>query len=198
MTCERKPPVSTDEPQTQDKAYFQSSKAATMALAGHAWVPHTVKLCTSIACQALDRDAFLAVTRLEIEHMRHAGKENGQLKVTYDQFEQTGIQRKGIRRTLDWLCALGLLAVTHRGTFAVGGDNANEYRLTYLPWKFQQAVGAPQYLQPTNEWKTVKHIPKKPAKPHPKKRVSKYPRVPPHKYPRVPLSLVRDSRDSDT
>jgi hypothetical protein len=182
----------------KDKAYFQSRKAATMALAGHAWVPHTLELYTSIVWQALDRDAFRVLTRLELEHMRHAGKENGQLRVTYDQFGQTGIQRKNIRRTLDWLCALGLLCVTHRGTFAVGGDNPNEYRLTYLSWKFEQSVGAPQYLQPTNDWKTVKHVPKKPAKPDPKKRVSKYPRVPSRKYPRVPLSLVHDSSDSDT
>jgi hypothetical protein len=186
----RKPP--------KDKSYFQSSKAASAALAGHAWIPHTLELLTSPAWQALDRDGLRAITRLEIEHARHAGKENGRLKVIYDQFEEAGIQRKNIKRTLDWLCTLGLLAISHHGTFALGGDNASEYRVTYLPWKFEQAVGAPVYLQPTNEWQKVKHVPQKPANPTAKKRVSKYPGVPPSKYPHVPLRLVGDPSDSGT
>jgi hypothetical protein len=137
----RKPP--------KDKSYFQSSKAASAALAGHAWIPHTLELLTSPAWQALDRDGLRAITRLEIEHARHAGKENGRLKVSYDQYhKEAGIRRENIRRTLDWLCSLGLLAITHQGTFAVGGDNASEYRLTYLPSKLEQLVGARVYLQP--------------------------------------------------
>src|SRR5262249_851745 len=92
---------------------------------------------------------FLA--RLEIEHMRHAGRENGRLVVTYDQFA-AWIKRDRIAAALRACCALGVVDVTESGR---GGPfkTPNRYRLTY-----ENVVGNGAYAEATNEWRLIKTL----------------------------------------
>src|SRR5262249_19195616 len=92
---------------------------------------------------------------LELEHVLHAGKENGHLKQTYEQFVTRGIARQYIRPAIERLIARGLLKVTHQGGYRGAGRlDPSTYQLTYLQWKFVPATGAPQFMEPTNEWKS--------------------------------------------
>ena len=71
--------------------------------------------------------------------------------------------RRLIRQTIAELEGTGLLVVEHRG----GKSDPALYRLTYLRSKCVPAVGAPYYVEPTNDWQKYEPIPSKPkAKPN--------------------------------
>ena len=57
---------------------------------GQPFVIRGVKLLESASLRSLSGYAFLMLNRFEVEHCRNAGKENGYLVVTYDQFVQMG------------------------------------------------------------------------------------------------------------
>jgi hypothetical protein len=133
---------------------------------GEPWVPHSAALLASDAMRSLSRLAFLMLMRLEVEHCAHAGKENGYLVVTYNQFVDFGILRRLVRPTIAELQSVGLLVVEHKGRYGPGRNktDANQYRLTYLKSKFVPVAGVPYYLEPTNEWRHYIKPPKsKPA-----------------------------------
>ena len=111
-----------------------------------------VKLLESTALRSLDRYGHLMLLRLEVEHCRHAGKENGYLVVTYDQFVEWGVPRRAIKQTIDRLVRVGLLVVEHRGRGHAGDGDPNLYRLTYLKSKSVPVAGSPYFLEPTNDW----------------------------------------------
>jgi hypothetical protein len=139
----------------KDKAYYSSAKAARRALGDGGFVPHTAELLKSAAWRARSIYLVRMLDRLEVEHMAHAGKENGFLQVTYDQFVEYGISRRFIRCTIEEGEQLGLLKVTARGFYAADGPiegRPSMYQLLYLPWKYVPGIGAPQYLDPTHEW----------------------------------------------
>jgi hypothetical protein len=70
---------------------------------------------------------------IEIEHMRHGGKENGRLVVTRRQFEKRGIHKDAIAPSLRALEALGFIEITERGAAGVGDHaQAHRFRLTYV------------------------------------------------------------------
>jgi hypothetical protein len=94
--------------------------------------------------------------RFEVEHCRNAGKENGYLVVTYDQFVEWGIPRKFIKPTLSELVNARLLIIEHRGRGYSGRGDPSLYRLTYLKSKFVPAAGSPYFLEPTNDWEKLK------------------------------------------
>ncbi|WP_245307549.1 hypothetical protein [Mesorhizobium sp. AA23] len=84
--------------------------------------------------------------RLEIEHLRHGGYNNGELFVSYGQFVDHGISRKSIKRTQQLAVDLGFLEVTYtEGDGVIRPPNA--YRLTYVPAKGKTT--------PTDEWKAI-------------------------------------------
>ena len=71
------------------------------------------------------------LARIEIELANHAGYENGDLPVTYDQFAKYGVRRKYAARAIDILETFGFIRVK-RGR----GGNAeyrqpNKFGLTY-------------------------------------------------------------------
>lgn len=100
----------------------------------------------SAAWKARPVPLWRILERLEEEHMRHGGQENGNLFVSYKQFVDAGVSKKTIRQMIDVGVALGLLEVM---------DNSNKwrgdvrppasYRLTYIPAKGAKV--------PTDEWK---------------------------------------------
>jgi hypothetical protein len=94
------------------------------------------------------RGAFVVTWRIALEHMCHAGKENGRLKVTYSDFQDWG----GIspRQVVDGIAIaehLGFIKQTKQGLASFEDRRyPNEYALTWQPVKGEL---------PTNEWRKV-------------------------------------------
>ena len=153
---------------------------------GQPFVQLWVELLESTALRSLDRYGHLVLLRLEVEHCRHAGKENGYLIVTYDQFVDWGVPRRAIKPTIDHLVKVGLLVLEHRGRGHAGDGDPSLYRLTYLKSKFLPVAGSPYFLEPTNDWKKFEAKPEvsklRRDKPrgflhwNPEKQLSEFPR----------------------
>lgn len=111
-----------------------------------AFIAHRRTLIESDAWQGLSLVARRILDRLELEHLDHAGRENGQLIVTHDDFARFGIRRKSVSAGLSEVVLRGLVVVTERGR---GGNadfrRASRYRLTYLPTILDA---------PTDEWRS--------------------------------------------
>src|SRR5262249_54657671 len=128
------------------KSNFKPSKIRDVA-AGEPFIQLGVRLLESLALRSLDRYGHLMLLRLEVEHCRHAGKENGWLTVTYNQLVEWGVPRRAIKPTINRLERVGLLVVERRGRGHAGDGEPNLYRLTYLKSKFVPVAGAPCFLE---------------------------------------------------
>ncbi|MEH2501554.1 hypothetical protein V1290_000365 [Bradyrhizobium sp. AZCC 1578] len=96
------------------------------------WAARTVEMLESPAYRVLSLSAHRVISRIEVELAHHGGKENGRLPVTYENFEEYGIDRQAIAPAIREAEALGFIEVTERGR----AGNAefrkpNRYRLTY-------------------------------------------------------------------
>lgn len=111
------------------------------------WLPHRLQLVTSPAWRMRTVPLSNLLERIEIEHMRHAGQENGRLCVSYDQFVAHGVSRKIIRPTINLGIDLGLLDVGQSDEWQGDVKAPNHYRLTYVPEKGRRA--------PSDEWASV-------------------------------------------
>lgn len=123
---------------------------------GEGWVWHTLELITSPAYRAQTRDCRVLVDFLEVEHMRHGGKENGRLVAPYDQLEQWGIGRSRIKAA--FIEAMGLKLVTleqQGGSKAQTKKSCSKYRLTYFASRADHPLLTEYYYPPSNEWKSV-------------------------------------------
>jgi DNA-binding transcriptional ArsR family regulator len=98
------------------------------------FVPMVLSLLESDALATLSLAARRCLDRFLIEHMQHAGKENGRLKVTYEDFATFGVRRASIAAALRELEERGLIEVVERGR---GGNReyrkATVFRITFLP-----------------------------------------------------------------
>ena len=110
------------------------------------WVWLTRELLASPAWRARSINCMRLLDFLLVEHMNHAGTENGNLHATYDQLGGWGLTRSEIRRATEESEFLGLVRCERGGRWA-GTNKPSTYRLTYLP----DRDGHP----PTNEWKRV-------------------------------------------
>ena len=111
------------------------------------WVPHPAKLLRAL--RELSLTARRILDTLEIENCRHSGRENGQLVCTYNDLENSGIDRTCIREALDELIAAGLIEIPRLGRRAYADLRCHSlYRLTYL-----HAFKNGQWAHPTHEWK---------------------------------------------
>lgn len=108
------------------------------------WVAHRLQLVTSPAWRLAPIPLRRVLERLEIEHMRHGGKENGHLVVSYGQFEKFSVSRKSIRGALELGEKLGLLEIRQESNWVGDIRPPNQYRLTYVPENDRRA--------PTDEW----------------------------------------------
>ncbi|WP_074061081.1 hypothetical protein [Rhizobium etli] len=112
------------------------------------FIPRRLEMLISPAWQRAPRPLLRLIERLEIEHLRHGGQNNGELYVSYPQFVAYGMSKKSIRSTLKLGEELGLLQVIREERIIQGDIRpANCYRLTYVPAKGKQ--------NPTDEWKCV-------------------------------------------
>jgi hypothetical protein len=69
----------------------------------------------SYAWRAASRSCQLVIERVLEEHMAHAGRENGNLPVTTDDFLKWGIDEKSLSAAEREAVALGLLYLSRRG-----------------------------------------------------------------------------------
>jgi hypothetical protein len=105
----------------------------------------------SPAWRVLSITARRALNAIEREHLRHAGKDNGKLIVTYKTLAEyclAGDQHL-ISQALRELEALGFIVVKRGKGGNAGRYEPNEFGLTYLPWH----NGAP-----TDEWSQITTI----------------------------------------
>ena len=124
------------------------------------WSWHTLALKQSAAWRSMGIHERRILDRLEIEHMRHAGIENGNLGVSWAQFAELGSDRKIVGLAIHRLVAVGLLVITSEGTAGRGAAHVARYRLTYLPAKTVDDHGVISYPDATNEWKHAPSVPK--------------------------------------
>ena len=110
--------------------------------AGETWVWLTRELLCSDAYQALGINERRFVDFLLIEQCNHAGRENGNLKATYNQLTAFGLTggRKNISETIKKVEATGLVKVTR-----VGMRHMSTYTLAFYP----TADGEPA----TDDWR---------------------------------------------
>ena len=91
------------------------------------------------AYRVLSLAAHRMLDRLDVELGHHGGTENGNLIVTYRQFEAYGIHKDSVGPAQRELEALGFIEITERGCAGNAGfGKPNEFRLTFHP-----AEGAP-------------------------------------------------------
>jgi hypothetical protein len=109
------------------------------------YVKRRLGLNESAAMAELTLAAHRVLLRLEIELLKHAGKNNGALIVTYNDFVAFGMHRSTIAPAIRLLVEVGLIAITDRGWRTAQYGRPARYRITYLP-----AYGKP----PTDEWLT--------------------------------------------
>jgi hypothetical protein len=109
----------------------------------------TQEMLGSHAFRAMSRPAFLVLMRLCLEHMAHAGTDNGRLPVTQRQFAQYGVRKQSVPGAIAELEALGFAKRTDTGRKSFGEfeGRAARFRLTWLP---VLTSGDIQYA--TNEW----------------------------------------------
>lgn len=88
----------------------------------------------SPAYRVLSLAARRVLDRIEIEHGRHAGLENGRLVVTFQDFEDYGVDRHAIAPAINECVTLGFIEITQKGRSGNGEyRKPNMFRLTYLP-----------------------------------------------------------------
>ena len=91
-----------------DKPKPASAKLKDVAKPVGAFVALEMDLLTSPAWRGQSIYCRRLLDRLMIEHLRHAGTENGKLQVSYRQFDEAGIPMRFIKATLAELGARGL------------------------------------------------------------------------------------------
>jgi hypothetical protein len=114
---------------------------------GSSWIWLTQEILESPAWRAMRFAARKIVDRLIIEHLAHAGTENGNLIATYSDFQQYGLRRRSsIAPAIIEAETIGFIDVIERGGSAYAEfRNPSRYGLAWVDRK----DGSP----PTNRWK---------------------------------------------
>jgi hypothetical protein len=104
----------------------------------------------SPAFRVLSQSGHRVLARIEIELAHHGGNDNGQLPVTFQNFEEYGIDRHSIAPAIRECEALGFIRIPVRGRAGNGEFRTpHKFRLTYL-----HALGE----NPTHEWARIEAI----------------------------------------
>ncbi len=111
------------------------------------FVPRPAAMLSSPAFRTLSLSAHRVLGRVEVEHCMHGGMDNGMLPVTFQNFEDYGIDRKSIGPAIAECVALGFLSITEKGRAGNGEwRKSNKFRLTYI---------AMRGVQPSNDWNKI-------------------------------------------
>ena len=112
-----------------------------------AWLPR--EALESPAYRALSLSGHRVLARIQLEHLAHAGKENGKLPVTFLDFEEYGIHRSAIAPAIREAEALGFIRITREGRSGNGEWRIpNMFALAHLP-----TTDDPK---PSESWKRIK------------------------------------------
>ncbi len=114
---------------------------------GQPWCWLSRELITSAAWRARSINTIRLIDALLVDHMNHAGTENGNLMATYDQQVTWGASRPCLKGSIDEATFLGLIRVDPGGRWA-GTNEPSRYRLT---WLYNDRDDTPA----TDEWKRV-------------------------------------------
>lgn len=115
---------------------------------GQSWTWLTQQMLESPAWRAMPLASRRVVDRIIIEQIAHAGRKNGELTVTYNDFAAYGIRRSTIIEAIAIAEALGFIDVTLRGRRSYGiAHLPSQYAVTWLP----RCDGTP----PMNSWQRV-------------------------------------------
>jgi hypothetical protein len=121
------------------------------AIAGQ-FAARPIALLESPAYRVLSKAAHQVLSRLEIEHAHHGGRDNGALPLPYAQLVGYGLQRRSIAPAIRELEALGFIRTTRKGC---AGNAAWRqpalYRLTYRNAKDEVGDGS-------HEWRLIETI----------------------------------------
>jgi hypothetical protein len=134
-------------------------RKSPISLPKECFTPHTRSLKLSASWRSMTQHEHRILDRLEIENECHAGRENGNLAVSWRQFAEYGVAQKFISPGIDRLAKIGLLEITSPGTAGHGPAHCSRYRLTYLPAKTIDENGNVSYPEPTHEWRTAPDVP---------------------------------------
>jgi hypothetical protein len=108
-----------------------------------------VAMLESPAYRSLSLAAHRVISRVEIELAHHGGKDNGRLPVTYDNFQEYGIDRHAIAPAIREAVALGFLEITEAGRAGnAEWRTPNLFRITYRPAKGVPGDGS-------HEWRRI-------------------------------------------
>jgi hypothetical protein len=132
--------------------------------AGEPWIWLTRELLESAAWSTAPINTRRVIERLMLEHMAHAGTENGRLIVTYSDFQKYGINSRDVAAAIADAAARGLIIVTQRGRASAGiNRKPNRYALGWLPmwdgasapnrWKSWAAAPIAQDIESTLQMK---------------------------------------------
>lgn len=116
-------------------------------LSGVPWIAMRHDLMTSPAWLLRPISLVRLIERLQIEHLEHAGTANGQLSVSFRQFQAFGISRRMIAPTIHLGEGLGLIRVNRSTVISGPLREPHSYQLTFIPAK--DAKG------PSDEWRKV-------------------------------------------
>jgi hypothetical protein len=117
------------------------------------WAPREVEMLESPAFRALSLSGHRVLARVEIELAHHAGRDNGRLPVTFEDFHKYGMNLHAIAPAIRECCALGFLQITEHGCAGNAEYRSpNKFRLTYRPI---MEVRGNTY---TNEWRWITTI----------------------------------------
>lgn len=116
------------------------------------FAPRLVEMLESPAYRALSLAALRVISRVEIELAHHGGKDNGKLPVTYDNFQDYGIDRHAIGPAIREAVALGFLEITVAGRAGNAEWRApNLFRITFRPAKGVPGDGSHEWRQIDNK-----------------------------------------------
>ena len=98
------------------------------------WVWITREMMESPAWRAMSENARRLLDRVMLEHMAHAGTENGNLPVTYDDLGRWGIRRNSVAPVIAEAVALGwLLHQRGQASHVAGKGHPQRFGLAWLP-----------------------------------------------------------------
>jgi hypothetical protein len=114
-----------------------------------AWL--SIEALESPAYRALSLSGHRILARIQIEHAHHGGKDNGELPVTFQDFEAYGVERSSIAPAVREVEALGFIRITQMGRSGNGEwRRPNKFALTHLATKDNP--------QPPEDWKRIKTV----------------------------------------
>jgi hypothetical protein len=113
------------------------------------FAPVLVEMLESHSFRALSLSARRVINRVEIELAHHGGTDNGKLPVTFDDFEDYGIDRHAIAPAIREAVALGFLEITEPGRAGnAEWRSPNLFRITFRPAKGVPGDGS-------HEWRLI-------------------------------------------